>query len=73
MRQVFANVCQIYDKYGYSVNFTKWTAFLRQHQFYVANVTDVIFYKVVKRKTPAEMNFDEFIEAMKLVSRSWAS
>ena len=63
------------DKFGCSVNFSKWislTKILRSQfkQHFIDTVDlEKIFYEVVRNKTPAEMNFEDFVDGIRYMSR----
>lgn len=63
------------DKQGYSVNFSKWISFTKLLRLHFKNHfidgldLEKVFYDVVRNKTPAEMNFEEFVDGLRYLSR----
>lgn len=63
------------DKYGSSVNFSKWITFTKSlRTFFKQHFIDTVdlekvFYEVVRNKTPAEMSFEDFVDGLRYLSR----
>jgi hypothetical protein len=63
------------DKYGYTINFSKWINFVKHLKlFFKKHSIDCldlerVFYECVRNKTPAEMAFEEFVEGLHALSR----
>ena len=61
------------DKFGYSVNFSKWICFTKKirSRFQKVDTLDLekVFYEVVRNKVPAEMCFEEFVDGLRVMSR----
>ena len=76
MRKFYAYVCLLNDKYGYTVNFSKWIFLTKQlklffKQHYIDSVElEKIFYETIRSKTPAEMNFEDFVDGLRTLSRN---
>ena len=74
------------DKTGHSVNFSKWITFtkqVREHfkldqagggQTVLIDTVDLerVFYEIVRSKSPQEMNFEDFVEGLRALSRKLA-
>lgn len=63
------------DKYGASINFSKWIAltkslrmFFKQHFIDTVDL-EKVFYEVIRNKTPAEMNYEDFVDGLRCLSR----
>jgi len=75
LRKVYAWVSLFNDKYGYSVNFGKWLAFIKLVKqsllTTLSNTTEIerAFFQIVRSKTPAELSFEEFVDALKQFAR----
>lgn len=66
------------DKYGSTVNFSKWL-FLTKHlkQFFKQYLIDTVeleklFYEIIRNKTPAEMNYEDFVDGLRGLSKKMA-
>lgn len=68
------------DKFGHSVNFSKWITLTKQvrsrfrdTQVLIDTVDlERVFYEIVRSKSPSEMSFEDFVEGLRSLSRRLA-
>lgn len=81
MRKVYAYTASLNsDKFGHAINFSKWITLtkqvrghFRENQLLIDTVDlERIFYEVVRNKSPCEMSFEDFVEALRALSRRLA-
>jgi hypothetical protein len=59
------------DKYGSSINFSKWITFIKHlklffKQYFIDPVElEKVFYEIIRNKAPAEMNYEEFVDGLR--------
>ena len=75
LRKFYAFVALLNDRYGSAVNFSKWIAltkmlrmFFKQHYIDTVDL-EKIFYEIVRNKVPSEMNFEDFVDGLRYLSR----
>ncbi|CDW80766.1 UNKNOWN [Stylonychia lemnae] len=75
LRKFYAYVSLMNDKYGSSINFSKWISFTKSlRMFFKQHFIDTVdlekvFYEVIRNKTPAEMNYEDFVDGLRYLSR----
>jgi hypothetical protein len=75
LRKFYAHIALLNDRHGSSVNFAKWIALTKalrlhfKHHFIDTVDLEKVFYEVVRNKTPAEMNFEDFVDGLRVLSR----
>ncbi len=66
------------DKFGRSINFSKWISFSKLVRARFTNVLvdtldlERVFYEIVKTRSPQEMSFEDFVEGLRSMSRKLA-
>ena len=75
LRKFFAYVSTLNEKNGSTINFSKWVTLIKQFKaFFKDHFIDSLdleklFYDVVRTKTPSEMNYEDFVDSLTLLSR----
>jgi hypothetical protein len=83
LRKVYAYTATLNsDKFGHSVNFSKWITFTKQIRGHfngkeavvIIDTVDLekIFYEIVRNASPSEMTFEDYIEGLRALSRKLA-
>lgn len=81
LRKVYAYTATLNsDKFGHSVNFSKWITLTKQvrsrfrdTQVLIDTVDlERVFYEIVRSKSPSEMSFEDFVEGLRSLSRRLA-
>jgi hypothetical protein len=81
LRKVYAYTATLNsDRFGHSVNFSKWITLTKQvrsrfrdTQVLIDTVDlERVFYEIVRSKSPSELSFEDFVEALRALSRRLA-
>ena len=79
LRRVYALAVTLNsDRFGRSLNFSKWISFTKLVRARFPSLTvdtvdlERVFYDIVKTKSPQEMSFEDFVEGQRALSRKLA-